>query len=365
MFYVLRDWEMIWDRLFDLVPGRWRPKTREIAGEVDAVLAEFLRGQGMVMVSLALYYVIGLSVAGLQFALPIGILTGLLVFIPYVGFGTGFILGMLAALLQWEGIGPFLAILAVYGVGQILENYVLIPWLIGDRIGLHPLAVIFALLAFGALFGLAGVLLACRHRLHGSSGCGICARRTARARSTPKTTTKPDAAVEQLVFELVEPEPPAFRTFVAGRNGEAVAALERAAAGALAEPGIVLWGPPGAGKSHLLSATVAAARLPTACLALRLPASLRARPAPERSWRSTTSARRRGGPGELFTLYNVLRDRGGRSSPPPTPPAGSRFATTCAARGASSMRSSRSPTPRSPRRWPRTRARAASRCPTT
>jgi predicted PurR-regulated permease PerM len=77
-----------------------------------------------------------------------------------VGFGTGFVLGMLAALLQWEGIGPFLAILAVYGVGQILENYVLIPWLIGDRIGLHPLAVIFALLAFGALFGLAGVLMA-------------------------------------------------------------------------------------------------------------------------------------------------------------------------------------------------------------
>ena len=124
------------------------------------MLAEFLRGQGMVMASLALYYVIGLSVAGLQFALPIGILTGLLVFIPYVGFGTGFVLGMLAALLQWSGPGPFLGILAVYGVGQILENYVLIPWLIGDRIGLHPLAVIFALLAFGALFGLAGVLMA-------------------------------------------------------------------------------------------------------------------------------------------------------------------------------------------------------------
>ena len=160
MFYVLRDWEMIWERLFDLVPGRWRPTTRQIAREVDAVLAEFLRGQGMVMVSLAVYYVIGLSIAGLQFAVPIGILTGLLVFIPYVGFGTGFVLGMLAALLQWSGLWPFLAILAVYGVGQILENYVLLPWLIGDRIGLHPLAVIFALLAFGTLFGLAGVLLA-------------------------------------------------------------------------------------------------------------------------------------------------------------------------------------------------------------
>ena len=160
MFYVLRDWKMLWRRFFGLVPRRWRWKTREIVVQVDQVLAEFLRGQGMVMGSLALYYAIGLSIAGLQFALPIGILTGLLVFIPYIGFGTGLVLGMLAALLQWNGVSGFLAVVAVYGVGQILENYVLIPWLIGDRIGLHPLAVIFALLAFGTLFGIAGVLLA-------------------------------------------------------------------------------------------------------------------------------------------------------------------------------------------------------------
>ena len=82
--------------------------------------------------------------------MPIGILIGLLIFIPYVGFGIGFTLGVLAALLQWNGLAGFLAIMAVFGVGQVLENYVLIPWLIGDRIGLHPLAVIFALLAFGA-----------------------------------------------------------------------------------------------------------------------------------------------------------------------------------------------------------------------
>lgn len=160
MFYLLRDWHLIWERIFDLVPRRWRAKTVLITGQIDDVLAEFLRGQGLVMVSLALYYIVGLSIAGLQYALPIGILTGLLVFIPYVGFGTGFVLGMLAALLQWTGVGPFLAILSVYGIGQILENYVLVPWLIGDRIGLHPLAVIFALLAFGTLFGFAGVLLA-------------------------------------------------------------------------------------------------------------------------------------------------------------------------------------------------------------
>jgi predicted PurR-regulated permease PerM len=92
--------------------------------------------------------------------LPIGILTGLLVFIPYVGFGLGLILGVLAALLQWNGWPAFAAVLAVYGIGQLLEGYVLIPWLVGDRIGLHPLVVIFALLAFGQLFGFAGVLLA-------------------------------------------------------------------------------------------------------------------------------------------------------------------------------------------------------------
>ena len=160
MFYLLRDWKMIFDRLDDLMPRHWQGKTRAILREIDAVLAEFLRGQGLVMVVLAVYYAVGLWIAGLDRAFSIGILTGLLVFIPYVGFGLGLVLGVLAALLQWNGWGGFIAVLAVYGVGQLLENYVLVPFLVGDRIGLHPLAVIFALLAFGQLFGFAGVLLA-------------------------------------------------------------------------------------------------------------------------------------------------------------------------------------------------------------
>ena len=160
MFYLLRDWKMIGQRLEDLVPRDWQERYRTIVAEIDDVLAEFLRGQFSVMVVLAIYYAIGLSLAGLDRALSIGILTGLLVFIPYVGFGLGFVLGVLAALLQWNGWGAFVAVLAVYGVGQLLENYVLVPWLVGDRIGLHPIAVIFALLAFGQLFGFAGVLLA-------------------------------------------------------------------------------------------------------------------------------------------------------------------------------------------------------------
>jgi predicted PurR-regulated permease PerM len=114
----------------------------------------------MVMLVLAAYYAVALSLAGLDRAVAIGVLTGLLVFIPYVGYGLGLILGVLAALLQWSGWGFFLAVLAVYAVGQLLEGYVLIPYLVGDRIGLHPLAVIFALLAFGHLFGFVGVLIA-------------------------------------------------------------------------------------------------------------------------------------------------------------------------------------------------------------
>ncbi len=160
MFYLLRDWKMIVARLDDLVPRDWQVRFRTIVNDVDSVLAEFLRGQFLVMVVLAVYYAVGLSLAGLDRALAIGILTGLLVFIPYVGFGLGLVLGIVAALLQWTGWPAFLAVVAVYGIGQLLENYVLVPWLVGDRIGLHPIAVIFALLAFGQLFGFAGVLLA-------------------------------------------------------------------------------------------------------------------------------------------------------------------------------------------------------------
>ena len=160
MFYLLRDWRLLVARIDDLIPRRWLPLVRTMATDIDNVLAEFLRGQSLVMLSLAVYYVVALSAVGLDFALPVGILTGLLVFIPYVGFGLGFVLGVLAALLQWSGWPGFVAVLAVYGVGQLIENYLLIPYLVGDRIGLHPLAVIFALLAFGQLFGFVGVLLA-------------------------------------------------------------------------------------------------------------------------------------------------------------------------------------------------------------
>jgi predicted PurR-regulated permease PerM len=174
MFYLLRDWRMIGQRLEDLVPRDWQGKFRTIIGEIDEVLAEFLRGQFSVMVVLAIYYAVGLTIAGLDRALAIGILTGLLVFIPYVGFGLGFVLGVLAALLQWSGWPAFMGVLAVYGIGQLLENYVLVPWLVGDRIGLHPIAVIRAARS-GSCSASRASCSRCPSRRRCWSGCATCA----------------------------------------------------------------------------------------------------------------------------------------------------------------------------------------------
>ncbi|HEY3433463.1 MAG TPA: AI-2E family transporter [Rhodocyclaceae bacterium] len=160
LFYLLRDWKSLLERIEHLIPRRWHAQSVSLAHEVDGVLAEFLRGQLLVMALLAVYYSVALTVVGSDFALPLGLVTGLLVFIPYLGFTTGFVLALLVALLQFQGWGPIIAVLAVYGIGQLLESFILTPYLVGDRIGLHPLAVIFALLAFGQLFGFFGVLLA-------------------------------------------------------------------------------------------------------------------------------------------------------------------------------------------------------------
>ena len=160
MLYLLRDWPQMIDGIDGMMPHSIRSTVRNLAREIDAVLSEFLRGQGMVMLALATYYCIALKVVGLEFALPVGLVTGLLVFIPYVGFGLGMMLGMLAALTQFTTPGPIIAVAAIFMIGQTLESFVLVPYLVGDRIGLHPLAVIFALMAFGQLFGFVGVLLA-------------------------------------------------------------------------------------------------------------------------------------------------------------------------------------------------------------
>ncbi len=160
MFYLLRDWDDMLARVDGLIPRHWHGKVSGIAREVDSVLAEFLRGQLFVMLLMSLFYVLVLWLVGLEFALPIGIITGLLVFIPYLGMMLGLALATLAAGMQFSAFGDVVLVWAVFGAGQLLEGMLLTPWLVGKRIGLHPLAVIFALLAFGQLFGFFGVLLA-------------------------------------------------------------------------------------------------------------------------------------------------------------------------------------------------------------
>ncbi|MFH1605291.1 MAG: AI-2E family transporter [Pseudomonadota bacterium] len=160
LFYLLRDWNGLLGKIDDLLPRRWQPHLNTIAKEIDAVLAEFLRGQIAVMVLMSVVYVSGLWLAGLEFALPIGIVTGMLVFIPYVGMITGLLLATLAAMMQFSSLSGVIPVWIVFGVGQALEGTLVTPFLVGKRIGLHPLAVIFALLAFGQIFGFFGVLLA-------------------------------------------------------------------------------------------------------------------------------------------------------------------------------------------------------------
>jgi predicted PurR-regulated permease PerM len=160
LFYFMRDWDEIVASIDELVPRHLHAKVAGIAREIDAVLDEFLRGQVSVMVVMALFYAVALWLVGIDYAVAIGLLTGLTVFIPYVGALFGIVLGSVVALMQFEALGPLLWVWAVFGVGQFLEGYVVVPRLVGDRIGLHPVVVIFALLAFGQLFGFLGVLLA-------------------------------------------------------------------------------------------------------------------------------------------------------------------------------------------------------------
>jgi predicted PurR-regulated permease PerM len=160
LFYLLLDWHALLDRIESAIPRRWVGSSVTMAQEVDSLLAQYLRGQLAVMMTLCVYYSIGLGLAGFEVALPVGIITGLLIFIPYIGFGLGLSLALVAAALQFEGLQGLIAVATIYGIGQVIEGFFLTPRLVGERIGLHPLTVIFALLAFGQLFGFIGVLLA-------------------------------------------------------------------------------------------------------------------------------------------------------------------------------------------------------------
>ena len=159
VFYLLVDAEKVTQGAWNLVPLRSREHLSAFLGECDTMLRQYLKGQLAVMVAMALIYPIGLMLTGLNLAWPIGVFTGLAVFIPYLGYTTGLVLALMSAAIQFTGWHGVAAVAVVYAVGQVLESFVLTPRLVGERIGLSPLAVILALLMFGEVFGFVGVLV--------------------------------------------------------------------------------------------------------------------------------------------------------------------------------------------------------------
>lgn len=160
LFYLLRDWDMLIKLIDEMIPRYWHDQISQLARETDRILAEFLRGQLSVILLMSICYITGLWLAGLEFALPIGLVAGILVFVPYLGMIVGLMLATFAAMMQFQDWSGVITVWAVFGIGQMLEGMLITPWLVGDRIGLHPVVVIFALMAFGQLFGFFGILLA-------------------------------------------------------------------------------------------------------------------------------------------------------------------------------------------------------------
>lgn len=160
LFYLLRDWTVLTEKLRGLIPPSWQEEVLPLIQETDRVLAEFMRGQIAVIIIMSGYFITGLWLVGLEFALPIGLTAGVLVFVPYLGAIVGLVLATLAVMTQFQEWSSTLAVWSVIGSGQLLESMLITPRLVGERIGLHPVAVIFALLAFGQLFGFIGILLA-------------------------------------------------------------------------------------------------------------------------------------------------------------------------------------------------------------
>jgi predicted PurR-regulated permease PerM len=159
-FYLMRDWDDIAARVLQLLPRDWQPGTVQMVGEADEVVGAFLRGQFIVMCALGLLYSVGLWVVGVDLALLLGVVAGLASIVPYLGPIVGIASSLIAAWLQFQEFIPLVYVALVFGVGQLIESMVLTPILVGDRIGLHPVAVIFALMAGGQLAGFVGVVVA-------------------------------------------------------------------------------------------------------------------------------------------------------------------------------------------------------------
>lgn len=159
-FYLMRDWNVLVERVHALIPRAVEPVIVKLARESDQTLSAFLRGQLSVMIVLGLIYGIGLWLVGISVGPLIGMIAGLISFVPYLGAIVGVAMGIIAAVVQYQDWFHVLMVLLVFGIGQSLEGYVLVPKMVGDSIGLHPVAVMFAILAGGELFGFVGVLVA-------------------------------------------------------------------------------------------------------------------------------------------------------------------------------------------------------------
>ena len=159
-FYMLRDWDLIVARVGALVPISQRETVFGLAREADDMLGAFLRGQLLVMMALAVIYSAGLSLVGLKFAVAIGVVSGLVSFVPYLGLVFGILLASLTVVLEPDPLWRLVGVIATFTVAQLIEGSILTPKLVGDRIGLHPVLVIFAVAAGGQLFGFFGILLA-------------------------------------------------------------------------------------------------------------------------------------------------------------------------------------------------------------
>jgi len=159
-FYLLRDWDLLVARVRDLLPRRIEPTISKLARESDEVIGAFLRGQFIVMAALGVLYSIGLAIIGLDSSLLIGLIAGLVSFVPYLGLIIGVLIASVVAILQFHSLVSVIPVLFVFGIGQLISDLALTPALVGDRIGLHPVAVLFAVLAGGHLFGFFGILLA-------------------------------------------------------------------------------------------------------------------------------------------------------------------------------------------------------------
>ena len=159
-FYLLRDWTRLTEKVASVIPLDYRRVTFSLLNECDSALSAFIRGQLMVMLALGCIYSVGLSIIGLKLALLLGMLAGLASIVPYLGVAVGIVSSVIAAYFQFHSVLPVIAVLGVFIVGQILESIVLTPVFVGDKIGLHPVVVIFAIMAGGELAGFTGVLIA-------------------------------------------------------------------------------------------------------------------------------------------------------------------------------------------------------------